>query len=73
MTCLAMKAAGLELQNTLTPRELEVLRWVCEGKSNSETGQILGCSPETVKKHLQHVYRKLGVENRMAASNYLRG
>ena len=67
-----MKAAGPEGQNTLTIREREVLRWIAEGKSNWETGQILNCEEGTVKKHLQRIYRKLGVENRTAAANYLR-
>jgi len=56
----------------LTPREHEVMHWVKQGKSNWETAQILGCVEQTVKKHLQHIYRKLGVENRMAAANVLR-
>ena len=56
----------------LTPREREIMHWVSQGKSNWEVGQILGCVEQTVKKHLQRVYRKLGVENRMAAANCLR-
>jgi DNA-binding CsgD family transcriptional regulator len=56
----------------LTPREHEVMHWVIQGKSNWEVAQILGCVEQTVKKHLQHIYRKLGVENRMAAANCLR-
>jgi DNA-binding CsgD family transcriptional regulator len=56
----------------LTPREHEVMHWVANGKSNWETARILGCSEQTVKKHLQRIYRKLGVENRMAAANVLR-
>ena len=60
------------LSNLLTPREREVLSWVSEGKSNWEVGQIVGCVEQTVKKHLQHIYRKLGVENRTPAANCLR-
>ena len=56
----------------LTPREREVVDWLAEGKSNWAIGQILGCSEETVKKHLQRAYRKLGVETRMEAANLLR-
>lgn len=69
-----MSAAGADENplSSLTPRELEILRWVAEAKSNWAVGQIVGCSEETVKKHLQRVYRKLGVENRMAAVGYLR-
>jgi len=51
----------------LTEREAEVLHWVVEGKSNSETAAILDISVRTVDKHLQNVFSKLGVENRSAA------
>ncbi len=51
----------------LTRREAEVLAWVAEGKTDWETGVILGISARTVAKHLEHVYRKLGVETRTAA------
>ena len=52
----------------LTPRETEVLDWVAEGKSNAEVAEILGTSPRTVQKHLEHIFQKLGVENRTAAA-----
>ena len=48
------------------------MHWVSQGKSNWEVAQILGCVEQTVKKHLQRINRKLGVENRVAAANYLR-
>ncbi len=52
----------------LTPREAEVLFWVAQGKMNAEIGVILDASPATIKKHLEHVFEKLEVENRAAAS-----
>jgi ATP/maltotriose-dependent transcriptional regulator MalT len=52
----------------LTPRESEVLHWLTQGKSNLDIGNILDLSLKTVKKHLERIYRKLGVENRHAAS-----
>jgi DNA-binding NarL/FixJ family response regulator len=52
----------------LTPREAEILLWVAQGKSNFETGVILAISATTVKKHLVHVFEKLGVESRNAAT-----
>lgn len=52
----------------LTPKEAEVLLWVAQGKSNAETALILGVGEATVKKHLEHIFEKLGVENRGAAS-----
>lgn len=55
-------------QYQLTPRELEVLTWVAKGKTNRDIGDILGMSPRTVNKHLEHIYVKLGVETRAAAT-----
>jgi DNA-binding CsgD family transcriptional regulator len=52
----------------LTPRETEVLSWVAQGKTNSDIGSILGVNPRTVKKHLEHIFQKLGVETRTAAA-----
>ncbi len=51
----------------LTPRDSEVLSWIGQGKSNRDIAEILGMSPRTVNKHLEHIYEKLGVENRTAA------
>lgn len=52
----------------LTQRESEVLHWVIQGKTNRDIGDILGMSPRTVNKHLEHVFEKLGVETRTAAA-----
>ncbi|MBX2881379.1 MAG: response regulator [Granulosicoccus sp.] len=52
----------------LTGREADVLLWLVNGKSNKEIGEILSISPRTVNKYLDHVYVKLGVENRTAAA-----
>jgi DNA-binding NarL/FixJ family response regulator len=59
----AMSAAFM-----LTAREAEVLYWVVKGKTNKDIGDILGSSPMTVKKHLERVFVKLGVETRTAAA-----
>jgi DNA-binding response OmpR family regulator/DNA-binding CsgD family transcriptional regulator len=53
----------------LTQREAEVLYWVSKGKINKDIGEILGTSPRTVNKHLEHVFEKLGVETRTAAAS----
>ncbi|THF59425.1 response regulator transcription factor [Pseudothauera rhizosphaerae] len=53
---------------TLTRRETEVLSWIAKGKTNRDIGEILGMSPRTVNKHLEHVFEKLGVETRAAAA-----
>ena len=52
----------------LTAREAEVLYWVVKGKINRDIGDIIGASPATVKKHLERIYAKLGVETRTAAA-----
>jgi DNA-binding NarL/FixJ family response regulator len=52
----------------LTEKESEVLLWVAQGKSNGETALILGITEATVKKHLENIFTKLGVEKRGAAS-----
>ncbi|RFP19079.1 MULTISPECIES: response regulator transcription factor [unclassified Duganella] len=52
----------------LTQRESEVLNWVIKGKTNRDIGDILGTSPRTVNKHLEHVFIKLGVETRTSAA-----
>lgn len=57
------------LQNLgLTPKEAKVLLWVAQGKTNAETALILGITEATIKKHLEHIFEKLGVEKRGAAS-----
>ncbi|MFT4096631.1 MAG: DNA-binding response regulator [Rhodoblastus sp.] len=51
----------------VTAREGEVLLWLARGKSNADIASILSVSPRTVNKHLEQIYKKLGVENRAAA------
>ncbi len=56
-----------------TPREREVWHWVREGKSNEEIARIQGIGLTTVKTHVKHLLRKLGVENRTAAARLFPG
>lgn len=65
---LALVVEAIALSFKLTAREAEVLYWVIKGKINRDIGDILGASPATVKKHLERVYAKLGVETRTAAA-----
>ena len=51
----------------LTAREREVLGWVARGKTNAEIARLLWVAPNTVRKHLENVYAKLGVNTRTAA------
>lgn len=73
MWLLSVRAAGASgpsrlLMASLTPRETEVLSWIAKGKTNRDVAEILGMSPRTVNKHLEHVFEKLGVETRAAAA-----
>jgi DNA-binding CsgD family transcriptional regulator len=61
------KPAAAPAERAVSRREMEILHWVREGKSNTEVGQILGISGLTVKNHLQRIYRTLGVSNRTQA------
>lgn len=60
--------ASMGLAFKLTAREAEVLYWVVKGKINRDIADILGASPATVKKHLERIFAKLGVETRTAAA-----
>jgi DNA-binding CsgD family transcriptional regulator len=57
----------------LTPREREVLLCVADGLSNDQIANVLVIERSTVRKHLEHVYEKLGVRSRTAALARLRG
>ncbi|HSV55113.1 MAG TPA: response regulator transcription factor [Burkholderiaceae bacterium] len=59
---------AMSLSFKLTAREAEVLYWVVKGKINRDIADILGASPATVKKHLERIFAKLGVETRTSAA-----
>lgn len=48
----------------LTPRELECIHWLGEGKDDGETASILSLSPRTVRFHLDNAKTKLGAKSR---------
>lgn len=58
--------ASLELLG-LTQREAEVLFWVAKDKSNAAIAKALDCCEGTVRKHLENLYKKLGVQTRTGA------
>jgi DNA-binding CsgD family transcriptional regulator len=62
------KTEAPDRDHALSAREKEVLEWLGQGKSNAEIGMILGISTHTVKRHVEKVLAKLGVENRYAAA-----
>lgn len=58
---------GVIIQCTLTQREREILSLVNVGFSQKEIAQTVHITPETVKKHLQNCYKKLGARNKIEA------
>jgi DNA-binding NarL/FixJ family response regulator len=56
------------LADKLTPRELQVLKGLTEGKSNKEIARDLGITEPTVKLHMKTLYRKVGAANRTQAA-----
>ncbi len=56
-----------ERPEPLTPRELEVLRLMGQGRSNNEIAAALGTAPRTAKVHVQNILGKLGATNRTEA------
>jgi DNA-binding NarL/FixJ family response regulator len=52
----------------LTARATETLLWLAQGKTNPDIATILGITESTVKKHVQEIFEKLGVETRGAAA-----
>ena len=56
------------LELGLTPRAAEALLWLAQGKTNADIATILGITESTVKKHVQEMFEKLGVETRGAAA-----
>jgi len=56
------------LADKLTPREMQVLRGLTEGKSNKEIARDLDITEPTVKLHMKTLYRKVGAANRTQAA-----
>lgn len=63
----ALETAAPATDTVLTDREFAVLELAAKGRTNSGIARALGVSPRTIAKHLEHVYRKLGVTSRAAA------
>lgn len=54
-------------EHSLSEREVQILHWVAQGKTNPEIGSILNISAFTVKNHMQRMFKKLNVSNRAQA------
>lgn len=65
---LATPRVGSDVEVPLTRRENEVLKQLAFGLTNKEIAQALGISYETVKEHVQHILRKIGVSDRTQAA-----
>jgi DNA-binding NarL/FixJ family response regulator len=63
-------ADGPSKDAALTPRELEVLRLIADGRSNSEIAAVLVISQETVKTYVSRILTKLGLRDRVQAVVY---
>jgi DNA-binding NarL/FixJ family response regulator len=65
---LATPRLSADVEVPLTQRESEVLRQLAYGLTNKEIAQALDISYETVKEHVQHILRKIGVSDRTQAA-----
>ena len=65
---VAVRLAERMPQSDLSPRELEVLRHVADGKSNKRIADALGLSEATVRTHVSNILSKLGVDDRTQAA-----
>jgi two-component system NarL family response regulator len=54
----------------LTPRECEIIRYVASGMRNIEVGERLSITESTVKTHLNNIFQKLGVRDRLELTHY---
>lgn len=61
-------ASGADLDESLTPREREVLALVARGYTNPRIARCLKMAPSTVRTHMEHILEKLGVRTRAAAA-----
>jgi len=67
MYARAAVANGVSEVPLLTRRQCGIMDWIAEGKTSAEVGTILQISSRTVEKHLEAVFNRFGVDNRVAA------
>ena len=64
---LPAEGAGHPLIDTLTPRQLELLDWMAQGRDNAQIAALMGLSEKTVRNHISAVFARLGVATRAQA------
>ena len=64
------KAKQMEAFNDLTSRELDVLFWIAQGRSNKQIADLLSISQKTTGHHVSKILLKLGLKNRVEAAKY---
>lgn len=67
-----LPSATTRVSDTLSVRELQVLRLVAQGLANKQIGRALGITERTVKVHVGHVFRRIGVADRTSAAMWAR-
>jgi DNA-binding NarL/FixJ family response regulator len=67
-----LPSATARSSETLSDRELEVLRLLTQGLANKQIGRALGISERTVKVHIGNVFRRIGVTDRISAAMWAR-
>jgi DNA-binding NarL/FixJ family response regulator len=72
VTGRAAPSANGHVPAAISDRECEVLAAIASGASNSEVAERLSISTRTVERHVQNIYIKLGVHNRVEAANWAR-
>jgi DNA-binding NarL/FixJ family response regulator len=60
-------ASMIQRLERLTPRELEILQLMADGKSGPQISEELGMSPHTLRTHVQNILTKLGVHSKLEA------
>ena len=70
---LAIASMSLAVPNNrtgepLSPREQQLLALIAQGKSNKEAARVMGLAALSAKEYAKHIYRKIGVSNRVEAT-----
>ena len=69
-TDVISRAVAGALEPTLTWRQQEIVKLICQGLSNKEVGRRLSLSEGTVKIHLHNIYVRIGLRNRTALTAF---